>query len=226
MGLKIIAKQIHLRIVGKLISLAGAGEWPRSKLLIREVTVRRLKITVVTSYFRRSDHPYGGNSVFHTFRLIRAQAEIEMICPLATYPAWLAPPTYEPADLAYQPPELKTRYFGYPAIPVLSRPLNGRRCAQLLLPYLLASRPDLIVSYWIYPDGCSAVRAGRALGIPVIVGAIGSDVRYRNDPITRYLVRKTMLEADGVITVSDELRGRALAMGVPPDKVRTISNGC
>ena len=49
----------------------------------------------------------------------------------------------------------------------------------------------------------------------MIVGAIGSDLRRRNDPITIRLVRETMLEADAVITVSEELRQQAIAQGVP-----------
>jgi glycosyltransferase involved in cell wall biosynthesis len=187
-----------------------------------------MKIAVVTSYFRRSNHPYGGNSAFHTLRFLKRHAEIEVICPLAAYPkvSCLAPKTYERPDLTYRPPELKTSYFEYPAIPIASRPLNGRTCARLLLPYLRAFQPDLILSYWIYPDGYSAVRVGQILGVPAIVGAIGSDVRRRNDPVTRYLVRKTMLEAAGVITVSEELRQRAIALGIPPGKVTTILNGC
>jgi glycosyltransferase involved in cell wall biosynthesis len=35
-----------------------------------------------------------------------------------------------------------------------------------------------------------------------------------------------MLEAAGVITVSEELRQRAIALGIPPGKVTTILNGC
>ena len=67
---------------------------------------------------------------------------------------------------------------------------------------------------------------GRELRVPVIVGAIGSDIRRRNDPLTIRLVRQTMLEADAVIAVSEELRQQAIAQGVPADKITTIRNGC
>jgi teichuronic acid biosynthesis glycosyltransferase TuaC len=86
--------------------------------------------------------------------------------------------------------------------------------------------PDVILNYWLYPDGYAAVRMGRALGVPVVVGAIGSDIRRRNDPITIRLVRQTMLQADAVITVSEELRERAIAQGVAAGKVTAIRNGC
>jgi teichuronic acid biosynthesis glycosyltransferase TuaC len=187
-----------------------------------------MKITVVTSYFPTSARPYGGNSAFQTLRFLEAHASIEVICPLERYPRipGLTPSRYEPADPAWQAPEFKTTYIEYPAIPILTRPFNGRVCAHLLLPHVRLSRPDLILNYWLYPDGYAAVRVGRALGVPVIVGAIGSDIRTRNDPVTIHFVRQTMLRADAVITVSEELRQRAIAQGIPAERVTAILNGC
>lgn len=187
-----------------------------------------MKITVVTSYFPTSARPYGGNHAVHVLRFLKPHASIEVICPQERYPnIWgLKPSRYEPADLTWQPPEFQTTYFGYPVIPILTRPFNGRVCAHLLLPYVRRSRPDLILNYWLYPDGYAAVRVGRLLGVPVIVGAIGSDIRTRNDPFTIRLVRQTMLAADAVITVSEDLRQRAIAQGVPAERVTAILNGC
>jgi glycosyltransferase involved in cell wall biosynthesis len=88
------------------------------------------------------------------------------------------------------------------------------------------TQPDLILNYWLYPDGYAAVRMARELGVPVIVGAIGSDLRRRNDPITVRRVRETMIGADAVITVSEELRQQAILQGVPADRVTAILNGC
>jgi glycosyltransferase involved in cell wall biosynthesis len=187
-----------------------------------------MRITVVTSYFPTSARPYGGNSAFQTLRALKPCASIEVVCPLERYPniPGLKPGRYERADPAWQPPEFKTTYVEFPVIPVVTRPFNGRVCANILLPYVRMSRPDLILNYWLYPDGYAAVRVGRELGVPVIVGAIGSDLRRRNDPLTIRLVRQTMLQADAVITVSEELRQQAIAQGIPADKVTAILNGC
>jgi glycosyltransferase involved in cell wall biosynthesis len=187
-----------------------------------------MRITVVTSYFPTSARPYGGNSAFQTLRLLKPHASIEVVCPLERYPGipGLKPPRYQRADLNWQPKEFPTTYVEYPVIPIVTRPFNGRVCAGILLPHVRMSRPDLILNYWLYPDGYAAVRVGRELGVPVIVGAIGSDLRRRNDPITIRLVRQTMLQADAVITVSEELRRRAMAQGIPADKVTAILNGC
>jgi glycosyltransferase involved in cell wall biosynthesis len=187
-----------------------------------------MRITVVTSYFPTSARPYGGNSAFQTLRLLKPHASIEVVCPLERYPniPGLKPSRYVPADPQWQPPEFQTTYVHYPVIPIVTRPFNGRVCAKILLPHVRMTRPDLILNYWLYPDGYAAVRIGRELGVPVIVGAIGSDIRRRNDPITVRLVRETMLRADAVITVSEELRQQAIAQGIPANQVTAILNGC
>ena len=187
-----------------------------------------MRITVVTSYFPTSARPYGGNSAFQTLRWLKPHASIEVVCPLEHYPNFpgLKPSRYERSNLSWQPPEFQPTYVEYPAIPLLSRPFNGRVCTSILLPYVRVTKPDVILSYWLYPDGYAAVRIGRQLGVPVIVGAIGSDIRLRNDPVTIRLVRQTMLDADAVITVSEELRDRVMAQGVSPEKIQAIRNGC
>ena len=187
-----------------------------------------MRITVVTSYFPTSARPYGGNSAFQTLLRMKPYASIEVVSPQEHYPdiPFLRPSRYEPADLNWQPPEFPTTYVSYPAIPILTRPFNGAVCAKILLPHVRMTRPDLILNYWLYPDGYAAVRIGRELGVPVIVGAIGSDLRRRNDPITVRRVQQTMLDADAVITVSEELRQQAIAQGVSADKVTAILNGC
>jgi glycosyltransferase involved in cell wall biosynthesis len=193
-------------------------------------TRKRLKITVITSYFPIAAEPYRGHSAYHTLRRMQKMADIEVICPMAVYPRakWLNPRgfRYHRPDLSYSPPDMQATYLEYPVLPFVTRPINGLTCAHYLKPYLQASRPDLILNYWIYPDGFSAVRLGREMGVPVIVGSIGSDIRRPGDPVSTHLMRKTLLDATGVITVSEELRRRAIELGVVPDKVTTVLNGC
>lgn len=188
------------------------------------------RIAVVTPYFPMREQPYRGHSTYQTLRELRYLAEIEVYCPVASYPRmqWLQPRSYHfvPPDPAYSPPGMRTVYFEYPALPVLSRPFNGQTCARQLLPYLNKSRPDLILNYWLYPEGYAAVKVGKTLGIPTIVSAVGSDLRRIPDPVTLRLTRATLREAAFVITVSEELRRQALGLGVEPQRARAILNGC
>jgi teichuronic acid biosynthesis glycosyltransferase TuaC len=190
-------------------------------------TSSRIRIAAVTPYFPVSATSYKGNSAVHTLRWLQRRAEVEVICPVTAYPRWLTPDAYQDVpDLAYKHPEFRTTYFEYPAIPVLTRPVNGFVCAHYLMPYVRAARPDVILNYWLYPEGYSAVRVGRKLGIPVVAGAIGSDIRARTDRWSIHFVRQTMRQAAAVITVSQELRQSAIAMGIPPEKITAIQNGC
>lgn len=189
-----------------------------------------MKIAVVTSYFPVAGDPHRGHSAYQTLLLLRNRANVEVICPMARYPRWkwLSPRKfrYRRPDLNFQPEGIRTTYLEYPALPFLSRPFNGLVCARMLEPYLRAMRPDVILNYWLYPEGFSATRIGRKLGIPVVVGSIGSDLRLPDDAITFWLTRRTLQKADAILTVSEELRRRALELGVLPRKLTAILNGC
>jgi teichuronic acid biosynthesis glycosyltransferase TuaC len=191
---------------------------------------KRPRITVVTSYFPIAEEPYKGHSAFQTLRFMKKDADIEVICPMSAYPRtkWLNPTgfRYRRVDLSYKPPEFKATYFEYPALPLVTRPFNGLTCAHLLKPYLLASKPDLILNYWIYPEGFAAVQLGRKYGIPVVVGSIGSDILRPGGPVSFRLMRYALRAATGVITVSEDLRQNAIKLGVAPEKVTTVLNGC
>jgi teichuronic acid biosynthesis glycosyltransferase TuaC len=154
--------------------------------------------------------------------------DIEAFCPLATYSSLWQPRNffYVRADPSFSPPDIPAHYIEYPALPLLSRPFNGVIAARYVLPHLRRFRPDLILSYYVYPDGYAAVSAGRQLGVPVVLCAIGSDINRIPDRISAILTRKALREASYVLTVSDHLRTRAIQLGASPDRTRAVRNGC
>jgi glycosyltransferase involved in cell wall biosynthesis len=157
---------------------------------------------------------------------LRQRAEVQVFCPIPAYPRGLRSRSFSEADPDYQVPPLTVTYIRYPSLPVLSRPFNGATCARYLEPHLRAYAPDVVLNYWIYPQGRGALLAARRLGAAVVVGAIGSDLNALPDPVSAHLARRTMLEADHVITKSAKLRELALTMGVPAAQVTAIPNGC
>jgi glycosyltransferase involved in cell wall biosynthesis len=188
------------------------------------------RVAVVTPYFPTSKELYRGHSAYQTLRLMRHWADLHVFCPLATYPdiRFLHPRgyRYHRADLSFQPPDLRSTYFEYPVFPAITRPLNGWTCARYLRPHLQKFRPDLILNYWLYPEGYAAVKLGKELGVPSAVCAIGSDIKRIQDPLTFRLTCKTLREACFVITVSEDLRSCAIRMGASPHAARTVVNGC
>jgi hypothetical protein len=174
-----------------------------------------MKVAVVTPFFPLSGDPHGGQATVQILCALRQRAEVQVFCPIPAYPRGLRSRSYSEADPDYQVPPLTVTYIRYPSLPVLSRPFNGAICARYLEPHLRAYAPDVVLNYWIYPQGRGALLAARRLGAAVVVGAIGSDLNALPDPVSAHLARRTMLEADHVITKSAKLRELALTMGVP-----------
>lgn len=187
-----------------------------------------LKIAVVTRYFPSSAEPWQGRSAYQTLRVLACQADVRVFYPNAAYPSWLKPRSrmYDKLDLSYSPPDVNTSYYDYSALPLISRPLNGWMAGRRLLPDIRSFAPDLIFTIFLYPDGYAALQIGKALSIPVIAMGIGSDINSIGDHLSAMHTRKVVREVSFVVTVSDDLRKKAVAMGAPPEKTRTIVNGC
>jgi teichuronic acid biosynthesis glycosyltransferase TuaC len=187
----------------------------------------RLKVTLVTPIFPIPAQPYRGHSEYEIVLALSKRADVNVVCPFPRYPKWFQP-TYDHRhpDLSYVPPGVNTRYFEYPALPGLTRCINGLVCARYLEPYFRESMPDVACNFWLYPEGYATVAVARKLGIPSVIGSIGSDLNRFVDPVSRWLTRLAMKRATFVVTKSEHLRQRAIQMGVPASKVRTIRNGC
>lgn len=187
-----------------------------------------MKIAVVTRYFPSSAEPWQGRSAYQTLRVLARGADVQVFFPNAAYPSWLRPRSriYDQLDSSYSPPDVKASYYDYTALPLVSRPFNGRMAARVLLPHVREFAPDLIFSIFLYPDAYAALQIGKTLSVPVVVQSIGSDLNRIGDPISALQTRKVLREADFVLTKSDDLRRKAMLMGSPPEETRTVLNGC
>jgi glycosyltransferase involved in cell wall biosynthesis len=87
-------------------------------------------------------------------------------------------------------------------------------------------RFDAIDAHYVYPDGVAAVWLGRALNLPTVITARGTDVnlipRYA---IPRRLIRQAIAGSAAMIAVSAAIKGALLDLGAPPDKVTVLRNG-
>src|SRR5579864_976776 len=187
----------------------------------------RLKVTVVTSDFPIPAEPYRGHSEYQILMALSKQADVNVLCPFPRYPRWFQPRyDYHAPDLSFSPPGVATRYFEYPALPGLTRCINGLVCANYLEPYFRENPPDVACNFWLYPEGFATVAVARKLGIPAIVGSIGSDLNRIPDPASKWLTRLAMRRASFVLTKSEHLRQQAIRMGIEGCKIRTVRNGC
>lgn len=187
-----------------------------------------LKIAVVTRYFPSSAEPWQGRSAYQTLRVLAREADVRVFFPNATYPSFLRPRSriYDKLDASFRPPDVKVSYYDYPALPLISRPFNGQVAARTLLPHVRKFAPDIIFSIFLYPDGYSALQIGKALSVPVVAMSIGSDINSIADFISARHTRTLLREINFLVTVSEDLRKKAVLMGAPPEKSRAILNGC
>lgn len=187
-----------------------------------------MRLLIVTSQFPIAGEPNRGRPILQTVRALSRLAEVRVLSPIATYPRWARPRSYlfRAADPAHVVPGLDVRYVEYPALPAVSRPFNGALCAHALHAPLRAFAPDVVLSYWLYPDAYGAMRAARHAGVPLVAGARGSDLRVR-DAISRRLTQPVVRSARRLLVVSEDL-GRVAVRdyGADPARIRAIPNGC
>ena len=186
-----------------------------------------MQILVVTSQFPLPGDLQRGRGVYQTVSHLARIAGVSVLSPVASYPLGTRPRSYNyhaaPDGLDAGVP---AKYVTFSVLPILSRPLNGWLCARAIQGEIENSRPDVILSYWLYPDAYGALAVARRLKLPLVAGARGSDLRAR-DPISRRMARKVVREADRLLVVSRDLERIATTRdGARADKVRVIPNGC
>jgi teichuronic acid biosynthesis glycosyltransferase TuaC len=186
-----------------------------------------LRIAVVSRYFPSSGEPWQGRSAYQTIRALDSQAKVHVFYPNSAYPSFLRPRTrlFTGLDKSYSPAGVSVSYHDYPALPLISRPFNGTMAASALLPHVRAFRPDLIFSIFLYPDSYAALQIAKKLRVPLVAMGIGSDIHSIGDRISERYTRTVLREADFLVTVSDDLRQKALAMGTSPKRSRAVVNG-
>lgn len=187
-----------------------------------------MKIAVVTDYFPSSAEPWQGRSAYQTFRVIAREADVHVFYPHADYPSLLKTFGYglKRIDDSWQPPDVRASYYKYLSLPLISRPFNGAAAASALLPHVRSYAPDIVFGCFLYPSGYAAMRIGNALSVPVVAMSIGSDINRIEDPITGMHTRAVLRQVDFLVTVSSDLRQKAITMGSEPSRARTIINGC
>jgi teichuronic acid biosynthesis glycosyltransferase TuaC len=187
------------------------------------------RIAIVTPILPVPHDLTRGRYIHETARALSRLATVRVFFPQVKYPRipGLAPRSFLQGHVGrdYRLDDIDLEPYTYPGLPGISRASNGMVGAWALAPRLRAFAPDIVLAYWVYPDGHAALSAARRLGLACIIGARGSDIHVRSG-ISRRLTRRALQGADAVLTVSEAMRRAAIGeYGVEPGKVRTIVNG-
>lgn len=85
---------------------------------------------------------------------------------------------------------------------------------------------EVILSYWVYPDGFASVLASKILKLPAIIVGLGSDINEMPSSfINRQLITWTLKKADRVVSLSTAMKNEIIKLGIPQDKIRVVPNG-
>lgn len=187
------------------------------------------RIALVTPILPVPQDPTRGRFIFETAKALAKQAHVRVFLQQADYLHTRLPGVATPSAPLLQGPMhldgLDVQAGTYPAIPKLSRPFNGWLSGQSVLPSVRAFQPDAVIGYWVYPEGAGALQAARQLGVPGIIGALGTDIHMRSG-LNAWLTRTTLQRADAVITVSEAMTRYTIDQhGVTPERITTIVNG-
>lgn len=209
-------------------SAVATGD-PQSAQGAARPAARRLRIAVVTPMLPVPHDMTRGRYIHETARGLARIADVRVYFQTLRYPRLpgIVPKSYlygdVPAD--YRLDGVDVEAFSYLSLPVVGRPVNGWLASRALAPRMAAFAPDVVVGYWVYPDGFAALRAARAQGVPCVVGALGSDIHVRSGT-NAWLTRHTIERADALVVVSEAMGRSAIAQfGAEPSRVHTIVNG-
>jgi teichuronic acid biosynthesis glycosyltransferase TuaC len=193
-----------------------------------------MNVLVFTSLYPNNVQPNHG--IFVQERVARVARlpgiSVRVVAPVPWYPPFL--PGTRSRFRRVRPVEsfggIEVLHPRYTMIPKVGMPLHGPMMFRSLLAPMRAlhqkARFDLIDAHYLYPDGYAAVSLGRALGLPVVVSARGSDVnRFAGFPRIRPMLQSTLAEAAHAIAVSAALRDRMVELGVPASRIEVIPNG-
>lgn len=196
--------------------------------------VSSMKILTFTSLFPNQAKPDFGTFIYQRAAHLAARQGnlLQVLAPIPYSPSWLR--TKRWSTFSEVPAEeivgtLAVSHPRYALVPKVM-PLHG---CLIFLGCLSAARGlhqkfafDCIDAHYVYPDGFAAVLLGKALGIPVVVSARGTDINvFPNFPTIRPQIRWALLQSSGVIAVSAALKDRMVELGVPADKIKVIGNG-
>jgi len=196
----------------------------------------RLRVLLFTNLFPTPQDPTRGIFTWQLAQEIRELCDLTVVCPLPWFPRWpilrrftqwygfaLVPTEYDVRGIHVYSPK-------YPMLPRISEPMLGvlMFLGTLATVWRLHRRKKfgVINPMWLYPDAVAAGWIGRLLGIPVVPTALGCDVNlFLDERAKRGQILALLRRSPAITAVSEELRERMVAEGIPPSRIATTLNG-
>lgn len=125
--------------------------------------------------------------------------------------------------------EIQIEHPRYPTIPKYGMEMQPGLLAMATRGSVAEAKRNgakVLDAHYFYPDGVAAVSIGRSLDLPVMITARGSDVNVIAEfPGPRAKILSAARQCAAVITVSQALKSRLIALGAPADRITVLRNG-
>lgn len=185
----------------------------------------RPRLAIISRLYPRPDKPHSGAFNRHQFQRLASRYRVSLLVPVPLHERLLHRSQLGPAHDG----EIDVRYVGWAFPPRVGRALYPACFALALLPQLGRLRrlaaSCLLVS-WAYPDAVGVAALNRALRLPLIIKVHGSDLNvHAAGALHAAQLRWASEHAFAVVFVSEALRQRGIALGVPEAKTVVIRNG-
>ncbi|ADK86456.1 glycosyl transferase group 1 [Desulfarculus baarsii DSM 2075] len=183
-----------------------------------------LGVLALTSQYPNPAQPGAASFNRQLFAALAKLCRLSLVAP-TPWPLWLRGRGAGRPAAGF--PVRRPCYF-YP--PGFARQLHGWcyyfSARRAVLAAARASRPDVLLATWAYPDGWAGLRLAHALGLPLVLKLHGSDVNDQpNDPRRRPLIEAALAGAAAVVCPSQALAQRARELGAAAAKVFVAPNG-
>ena len=196
-----------------------------------------LRLLVFTGLFPNRARPHHGVFVAERLRRYRAAhgVELRVVAPVPRRPPvgwkeWKGIPAEDHVgDIAVRHP----RFLSPPGFGDRWRAgLLARAVGGVLADEVRRWQPDLVDVHYAFPEGVAAVRLRARLDraanrrLPMVLTVRGSDLNLVPAlPAVRGQVAGALVGVDHVVAVAEALRGVAVELGCPPERVTTLRNG-
>ena len=194
-----------------------------------------MRILTFTSLFPNGLDPTYGIFIYQRALHLagRPGNEVTVVSPVPYFPRWLKTKRWQMANKlpAWESVGKFTVFHPrYLLVPKISMPVHALSMFLGVLPRCRAlhkqAKFDCIDAHFVYPDGLAATLLGKALGIPVVVSARGTDINlFPSFRLIRPMIRWTLRESGAVIAVSGALKEKMVEIGCAAEKIHVIPNG-
>jgi glycosyltransferase involved in cell wall biosynthesis len=194
-----------------------------------------MKILFVSSLFPNSLQPNKGIFSFQIVREMSRLSELRVIAPvpsigvlscldsLKNYRTNLPISDIELIDGIHVD---HPRYFAIPKMGFLHPATLYTSLVPLINKIHSAWGIDVVNCHWIFPDGVAVQRVCAAIGIPVMLTPLGSDIhKYGGFRLRRSVLRNALLGADRVSVLNSPMWEVCKELGVSLSRLTIIPNG-